>query len=70
MKALHYKAAFWVEHGIFDSLVSFSEFESRASDIFEEKDRGNVFEIFIEGYLATQAIMQHVSDEFRTPEQL
>mgnify|MGYP006915951248 CR=1 FL=1 len=29
------------------------------NDIFEEKDRGDVFEIFIEGYLATQAITQH-----------
>ena len=30
------------------------------NDIFEEKDRGDVFEIFIEGNLATQAITQHV----------
>ena len=59
MNALHYKAAFWVGQGIFDSLVSFSDFESRVNDIFEEKDRGDVFEIFIEGYLATQAITQH-----------
>ena len=60
MNALHYKAAYWVGQGVFDSLASFSEFESRVNDIFEEKDRGDVFEIFIEGYLATQTITQHV----------
>ncbi len=60
MNALHYKAASWVGKGVFDSLASFSEFESRVNDIFEEKDRGDVFEIFIEAYLATQAITQHV----------
>ena len=60
MNALHDKAAYWVGKGVFDSLASFSEFGSRVNDIFEEKDRGDVFEIFIEGYLATQAITQHV----------
>jgi predicted helicase len=59
MNALHYKAAFWVGHGIFDGLASFTEFESRVNEIIEEKDRGDVFEVFIEGYLATQAITQH-----------
>ena len=58
MNAHHYKAAYWFGKGIFDSLSSFSEFESRVNDIFEEKDRGDVFEIFIEGYLTTQAITQ------------
>jgi len=43
MNALHYKAASWVGQGVFDSLSSFSEFETRVNDIFEEKDRGNVF---------------------------
>ena len=60
MNAQHYKAACWVGKGVFDSLASFPEFESRVNDIFEEKDRGDVFEIFIESYLATQAITQHV----------
>ena len=59
MNAHHYKAAHWVGQGVFDGLTSFTEFESRVNDIFEEKDRGDVFEIFIEGYLATQAITQH-----------
>ena len=60
MNALHYKAAYWVGQGVFDRLSSFSDFESRVNPIFEEKDRGDVFEIFIEGYLATQTITQHV----------
>jgi hypothetical protein len=59
MNALHYKAAYWLEKGVFDSLSSFSDFEFRGNNIFEETDRGDVFEIFIEGYLATQAITQH-----------
>ena len=60
MRPLHYKTAHWVNKGVFDSLSSFLDFESRINDIIEEKDRGDVFEIFIEGYLATQAITQHV----------
>ena len=51
MSALHYKADYWVAEGVFDGLASFGEFEARVNDIFEEKDRGDVFEIFIEGYL-------------------
>jgi predicted helicase len=60
MNAQHYKAAYWIGQGVFDSVSSFSGFESRVNQIVEEKDRGDVFEIFIEGYLATQAITQHV----------
>jgi len=60
MNALHYRATEWVGKGVFDGLSSFAEFESRVNDIDEEKDRGDVFEIFIEGYLATQAITQRV----------
>jgi predicted helicase len=60
MNALHYRTSHWVNKGVFDRLSSFSDFESRVNNIIEEKDRGDVFEIFIEGYLATQAITQHV----------
>jgi predicted helicase len=60
MKPLHYRTAHWVNKGVFDNLSSFLDFESRINDIIEEKDRGDVFEIFIESYLATQAITQHV----------
>ena len=59
MSALHYKADYWVAEGVFDGLALFGEFEARVNDIVEEKDRGDVFEIFIEGYLATQSITQH-----------
>ena len=34
--------------------------KSRVNKIIEEKDRGDIFEIFIEGYLATQTITQCV----------
>src|SRR4051794_41010087 len=60
MTALHIKASYWVRQGIFDDLSSFEEFESRVNVVHEEKDRGDVFEIFIEGYLATQAITQRL----------
>ena len=60
MNPLHYKAAHWVREGLFDDLKSFVELETRINSIFEEKDRGDVFEIFIEGYLATQPITQWV----------
>jgi hypothetical protein len=46
MNAQHYKDAYWVGQGAFDSLASFSEFEFRVNGIFEEKDREVVFEIF------------------------
>src|SRR5262249_19875222 len=36
------------------------DFERREDRIFEEKDRGDIFEIFIEGYLETQPIAQCV----------
>jgi superfamily II DNA or RNA helicase len=58
MPALHYRSSHWIHHGLFASLASFAEFESRVNAIPEEKDRGDVFEIFVEGYLATQAIAQ------------
>jgi superfamily II DNA or RNA helicase len=58
--ALHPKSAYWIRQGIFDGLESFETFEARVNKIAEEKDRGDIFEIFIEGYLATQAINQCV----------
>jgi len=53
MTALHPKAPNWIRQGIFDDLRSFDVFENRVNKIIEEKDRGDAFEIFIEGYLAT-----------------
>jgi predicted helicase len=58
--ARHSKAAEFVRSGIFDNLDSFAKLEARINRIPEEKDRGDVFEIFIEAYLATQAITQWV----------
>jgi predicted helicase len=58
--ALHPKVLYWIRQGIFDDLFSFEEFEARVNEIPDEKGRGDVFEIFVEGYLATQTITQCV----------
>ncbi len=58
MPAKNVNAGRWSQSGVFDGLPSFVEFESRVNQLAEEKDRGDVFEIFIEGYLATQSIAQ------------
>ena len=60
MNPLHSKAAHWIRQGLFDDLKSFADFEARIDVVVEEKDRGDIFEIFIEGYLATQSITQRV----------
>ena len=60
MPAKHLKARNWVATGIFDDLPSFTALETRINRLGEEKDRGDVFEIFIEGFLATQPIIQCV----------
>jgi len=60
MSALHTKASYWIKRGLFDDLSSFEAFELRVNAILEEKDRGDAFEIFVEGYLSTQAITQRV----------
>jgi predicted helicase len=61
MPAKHVKARHWIATGIFDALTSFHDFEQRINVIAEEKDRGDVFEIFVEGFLATQPILQCVT---------
>ena len=60
MGALHSRTSFWLKQGIFDDLSSFEDFERRVNRLPEEKDRGDVFEIFIEGYLTTRPIAQCV----------
>ena len=60
VRTLHPKASYWIRQGIFDELRCFESFEARVNKIFEEKDRGDIFEIFVEGYLATQTITQCV----------
>ena len=51
--ALHSKSAIGFGR-ILDGLQSFEAFEAQVNKIAEEKDRGDIFEIFIEGYLATR----------------
>jgi hypothetical protein len=58
--ALHPKSAYWIRPGLFDALQSFEAYEAQVYKIAGEKDRGDVFEIFVEGYLATQTINQCV----------
>ncbi|MSO21182.1 MAG: DEAD/DEAH box helicase, partial [Acidobacteria bacterium] len=60
MKPQHTNAKHWIQQGIFDGLDSFAAFEERVNALAEEKDRGDVFEIFVEAYLATQSIAQSV----------
>ena len=60
MNANHPKAPHWIANGIFDRLGTFQELEERINRLAEEKDRGDAFEIFVEAYLATQAITQRV----------
>ena len=59
MNALHKKSKLWIEEGVFDDLNSFADLEERIDKYEVEKDRGDIFEIFIEGYLATHPINQH-----------
>ena len=61
MPAKHVKARHWIATGIFDALTSFQDFEQRINGIAEERGRGDVFEIFVEAFLATQPIMQCVT---------
>ena len=60
MNPLHPKTNHWIRQGMFDDLTSFADFEARVNEVPEEKDRGDIFEIFVEGYLATQPITQRV----------
>ena len=60
MNCFHYRAAHWLQLGIFDNLQSFGEFERRVNSVVAEKDRGDIFEIFVEAFLATQSITQRV----------
>jgi len=51
---LHPKATFFARNGLFQDLESFQELESRISNIQEDKEKGDAFEVFTEAYLATQ----------------
>jgi superfamily II DNA or RNA helicase len=58
MTAKNSRTIYWASSRIFDNVYSFTDIESRINQLAEEKDRGDVLEIFIEGYLATQSIAQ------------
>ena len=45
-----------MQHGIFDKLTSVRELEARVSGLGTKQQRGDVFEVFVEAYLATLAI--------------
>ena len=51
---LHPKAPFFARNRFFQDLESFQELESRISNIQEDKEKGDAFEVFTEAYLATQ----------------
>ena len=57
-KPRHTKVDRFLKQRLFESLVSFSEFESRIAALPTTKDRGDAFEVFAEAYLATQPIVQ------------
>ena len=56
----HKKASYWINKGVFDGLITFSQLSERINKLRAGKDRGDVFEIFIEAYLETQLINQCV----------
>ncbi len=53
---LHPRSKFFSYQGIFSSIQSFKELESRISKLLSDKDKGDVFEVFAESYFATQRI--------------
>jgi len=52
----HPKALSCLQRGIFDELTSFRELEARVSGLATKQQRGDVFEVFVEAYLATLSI--------------
>ena len=54
----HPDAQRFAEAGLFNELATFRELERRISALPSERERGKVFEVFAEAYLATQAVIQ------------
>ena len=52
--ARHPKATFFVQRHLFAGLTSFAELEQKIAALPDEQSRGAAFEVFAEGYLATQ----------------
>jgi hypothetical protein len=58
MQSKHSRTGHFLQQGLFHDLQSFSQLESRISGLETTKDRGDAFEVFAQGYLATQKIVQ------------
>src|SRR6478735_2293233 len=60
MSSKHPYAAQLIKRGLYDNLQSFPELETRISELGEQNTKivGDAFEIFVEGYLATQQKLQ------------
>jgi len=60
MPSKHASAGLLVRRGLYDDLHSFVELEQRISALGDENTKivGDAFEVFVEGYLATQQRMQ------------
>ena len=60
MSSKHTYAALLIRRGLYDELRSFSELEQRISKLGDESTKivGDAFEVFVEGYLATQQKLQ------------
>lgn len=52
----HLRRHSYMQCGIFDGLKSFCELEARISALATKQERGDVFEVFVEAYLATLAV--------------
>jgi hypothetical protein len=58
MPSQHYQARKLIRRGIFDDIRSFRDLEERIEQQPTTKDVEDAFEVFVEGYLATQRLMQ------------
>ena len=60
MPSSHANAGLLIRRGLYDDLRSFAELEQRISGLGDENTKavGDVFEVFVEGYLATHQKMQ------------
>jgi hypothetical protein len=60
MPSKHANASSLIRRGLYGDLRSFAELERRISALADENTKivGDAFEVFVEGYLATQQKMQ------------
>jgi predicted helicase len=58
MPSRHHHTAHFLQSGLYDNLSTFSDLETRISQLDTNKQRGDAFEVFAQGYLATQKTAQ------------